>query len=209
MLNRFFGSLLFAVGCLAACAASSSYADGVIKRPEGPVSLKNGLSPDGRKEIVFVWRTEPVEGWGTCYLQDLLANKLENPLAWKGFGQPYEVLWRPDGGAFAIKGEAARGYVVCKVYLRQGSGRYHLVKTPDLVRSVAAKYHLETYGKGGEHPAKWLPSNRLAVDVYDRSWAIKDAGDATQPYRVILQLPRGRSSPHKASIEDISPVSLP
>ena len=172
-----------------------------------PSRIANSLSPDGRKEITFRWASPKIEAAGNVYVHVLRTNEFSRPLPWSGFGYPYESLWRADGRAFTIKGEWARGYVVCKVYQLQRHGQYHLIETPDLVRCVADKYHLETYGKGGEHPVAWLPDNRLAIDVYDRSWGVKDGGDCEQPYRVTLQLPsRSASSPYTAVIQDIRPV---
>ncbi len=176
--------------------------------PQSPT--RNSVSPDGSKEVIFRWTNPRIEGAGNIYIHILRTNKFLGPLPWVGFGYPYETLWRTDGTAFAVKGEWARGYVVCRVYLMQRNGQYCLVKTPELVRCVADKYHLETYGKGGEHPVEWLPGNRLAVDVYDRSWGPKDQGDVEQPYRVTLRLPTDSGVKSlKAAIQDIRPIDIP
>ena len=170
------------------CHLASVRAQDANKPPDA-ISIKDSRSPDGKKDLAIVDTSGNGMASGTAQVREIKTGKLLGTFEWSAFGEhatedSFTVLWRPDSRAFAIKSEVARGYSECKVYALQNDACYP-VQLPDFVKSIAARYHLEVSSKGGERPTRWLPGNRLVLDVYNRGFG----EEAPYHYLVTLQLP--------------------
>ena len=157
--------------------------------PPDAIPIKDSQSPDGKKKMVIIDNGYAGTASGTVQIREVRTGKLLGYFEWSGFGvhatdEAFTVLWRPDSRAFAIHSEVTRGYSECKVYALEDDACYP-VQLPNFVKSIADKYHLETMSKGGELPVKWLPGNRLVIDVYNRGFG----EESPYHYEVTLQLP--------------------
>ena len=170
------------------CPFISAFAQDDNKPPDA-ISIKDSQSPDGKKNMVIIDHGYDGTASGTVQIREVKTGKLLSYFEWSGFGShvgedTFTVLWRPDSRAFAINSEVTRGYRECKVYALENDACYP-VQLPNFVKSIADKYHLETMSKGGELPVKWLPGNRLVLDVYNRGFG----EESPYHYEVTLQLP--------------------
>ena len=171
-------------------------------KPPDAIPIKDSQSPDGKKNMVIIDHGYEETASGTVQIREVKTGKLLGYFEWSGFGahatgEAFTVLWRPDSRAFAINSEVTRGYSECKVYALEDDACYP-VQLPNFVKSVADKYHLETMDKGNEQPVKWLPGNRLVLDVYNRGFG----EDSLYDYEVTLRLP----AQPVASVGPIRPI---
>lgn len=166
------------------------------------IPIGHSRSPDGQKEMVIVDHGYEGSASGTVQIRETKTGKLLSYFDWSGFGEhvtadAFTVLWRSDSRAFAIQSEITRGYSECKVYALE-NGVCYPVQLPNFVKAIADRYHLGTASKGSELPVKWLPNNRLVLDVYNRGFG----EESPYHYEVTLQLP----AHPVASVETIHPV---
>jgi hypothetical protein len=156
-----------------------------------PIYLQqNSQSPDGRLEIL-IEETGAGTGQdvGIAHIRDRKTGKSVGTFDYWSFGVhpdtvSIKVLWRPDSRYVAVWWQGNRGYTACSLYTLF-QGKWVGIPLPDYIGPIRKMAGRELHTRGSEIPQKWLPGNRLLIEVsnvlLEKSYEVTlDVSDGTK-----------------------------